>query len=97
MTEWIKTNITAILLVAIALVTLSYNSCATRQEMNAQFNTVNAQFNTVNARFDAVDARFDAIERRLDRMEARSSRIEDKVEALNQNYIQHLAQHNKKE
>jgi tetrahydromethanopterin S-methyltransferase subunit G len=51
----------------------------------------------MNARFDAVDARFDAIERCLDRMEARSSRIEDKVEALNQNYIQHLAQHNKKE
>ena len=43
----------------------------------------------ITAKLDALDARHDATQKRLDR-------IEDKVEQLNQNYIEHLVKHNQK-
>ena len=74
LSDWIRTY-GLVFGVLVAFGTFSYNSCATRWEMNARFDEVN---------------------RRLDEAHTHRNRIEDKVEQLNQNYIEHLVHHNEK-
>jgi peptidoglycan hydrolase CwlO-like protein len=75
MIEWIKTW-GIILGLFLTILTFSFQSCMTRREINAKFETTNAK---------------------LDEASAHRNRIEDKVERLNQNHIEHLVHHNKKD
>jgi hypothetical protein len=43
-----------------------------------------------------INAKFETTNAKLDEASAHRNRIEDKVEQLNQNYIEHLVHHNKK-
>ena len=52
-------------------------------------------YNSCTTRWE-MNARFDEVNRRLDEAHTHRNRIEDKVEQLNQNYIEHLVHHNEK-
>jgi archaellum component FlaC len=82
MIEWIKVLLPIIVILGVFL----YNSSMSRRE--------------INARFDGIDNGLDRMDVRLDKIEAQSrtdhQKIEDKIERLNQNYIEHLVHHNKK-
>jgi hypothetical protein len=66
----------------------------TRREINGRFDEIQTQFGGIQKELDQAHTDRTRIESQLIN---HLHRIEDKVEQLNQNYIDHLAHHNQKD
>ena len=92
LSDWIRTY-GLVFGVLVAFGTFSYNSCATRWEMNARFDEVNRRLDEAHTHRNRIEDKIDNVENKA---QTHRNRIEDKVEQLNQNYIEHLVHHNEK-
>lgn len=68
--------------------------------MQKQFETVDKRFEGIDKRFEGIDKRFDAFQRQFDAMQKQFDAINERltlihsdIRATNQNFIEHLRQH----
>lgn len=95
--EGIKTWV-AIGGVIVALFAFTLESCMGRREINANFNQVRRDLGRIESKIDRLESQArDDRNRIADKALHHRNRIESKVEQLNQNYIKHLSDHNKKD
>lgn len=70
--------------------------------MQKQFETIDKRFEGIDRRFESIDKRFDAFQQQFDAMQqqfdainARLTLIHNDIRTTNQNFIEHLRQHEK--
>lgn len=63
--------------------------------MQKQFETIDKRFEGIDKRFDAFQRQFDAMQKQFDAINERLTLIHSDIRATNQNFIEHLRQHEK--